>query len=313
MSKKYPLLCLIVLLFISGCTDKPQTQAEKAGWNQAKYDEYSAYYDILRPLPGKVVTQPEYNAISKNMTIDEWNPSQISPNLQAIPRASTPKSEFIPEDNLPMGFTFMGSHDSIFEINGTTMKSQEGVYRYNSINDIYIEVIKTDNPDILLNQYREQIKKQFKEGYDPFKEITINDHKAMQITDYSTVDGKQKPFYSIVWTTKNAMILITSPITELQPIITLATATKNYSNPIITSAENDLAGRLNLSNGQVQPVTQESVDWPDTSLGYPEKGMMYAQVITPGFRIILKAGDKLYEYHSDYKHIVGAREVPNSD
>jgi len=140
---------------------------------------------------------------------------------------NNPKSEFIPEDNLPMGFTFMGSHESTFEIDNVSMKSLEGVYRYNSVNDVYIEVIKTDNPDNLLNQYREQIKKQFKEGYDPFKEITFNDHKATQITDYSTVDGKQKPFYSIVWTAKNSMIMVTSPGTELQPIITLATATKN--------------------------------------------------------------------------------------
>lgn len=37
--------------------------------------------------------------------------------------------------------------------------------------------------------------------------------------------------------------------------------------------------------------------------------MMYAQVITPGFRIILKARDKLYEYHSDYERIAGPEEI----
>ena len=82
-------------------------------------------------------------------------------------------------------------------------------------------------------------------------------------------------------------------------------------SPVVDIAKEDLAGRLNISVEQVQLVKQESVDWPDTSLGYPEKGMVYAQVITPGFRIILKAGDKSYEYHSDYKHVVGPREVTN--
>lgn len=64
MSKKYLFLCLIALIVISGCVDKIQTQiqAGKAGWNQAKYEEYSKYYDEVicihtgynsqcRPLP----------------------------------------------------------------------------------------------------------------------------------------------------------------------------------------------------------------------------------------------------------------------
>jgi len=80
-------------------------------------------------------------------------------------------------------------------------------------------------------------------------------------------------------------------------------------SPIVDIAKKDLAQRLNISVEQIQLVKQEPVDWQDTSLGYPEEGMMYAQVITPGFQIILKAGDKLYEYHSDYKSVVGPKEI----
>lgn len=72
MIQKYLFLCLIVLIVITGCIEIQQTQADKVGWDQIKYEEYSAYYDILRPAPGRVVTQSEYNAISKGMTIDEW-------------------------------------------------------------------------------------------------------------------------------------------------------------------------------------------------------------------------------------------------
>jgi hypothetical protein len=46
-------------------------------------------------------------------------------------------------------------------------------------------------------------------------------------------------------------------------------------------------------------VSAESVEWPDTSLGNPQPGMFYAQVITPGFKIILEAGGAQYEYHTD--------------
>jgi len=80
-------------------------------------------------------------------------------------------------------------------------------------------------------------------------------------------------------------------------------------SPVVDLAKKDLSERLNIPPGDITLVKEEAVDWPDTSLGYPEEGMMYAQVITPGFRIILKAGDKLYEYHSDYKKIVGPKEI----
>ncbi len=89
---------------------------------------------------------------------------------------------------------------------------------------------------------------------------------------------------------------------------TNSTVTPVYP-PVVDKAKNDLAEKLNTTPEQIQLVKQEKVDWPDTSLGYPEKGKMYAQVITPGFRIVLEAGGKLYEYHSDYERVVGPGEV----
>ena len=80
-------------------------------------------------------------------------------------------------------------------------------------------------------------------------------------------------------------------------------------SPVVDLAIKDLSQRLNIQVEEIKLVKEEAVDWPDTSLGYQEKGMDYAQVITPGFRIILKARDKLYEYHSDYKRIAGPKEV----
>ena len=80
-------------------------------------------------------------------------------------------------------------------------------------------------------------------------------------------------------------------------------------SPVVDLAKKDLSERLKIPVENIQLVKEEAVEWPDTSLGYPEKGMMYAQVITPGFKIILKAGDKSYEYHSDYKRVAGPREI----
>lgn len=80
---------------------------------------------------------------------------------------------------------------------------------------------------------------------------------------------------------------------------------------VVGIAREDLAQRLNITNGEVKFIKQEIVNWRDTSLGYPENDKVYAQEITPGFRIILEAMNKTYEYHSDYKRVVGPKEVKN--
>lgn len=80
-------------------------------------------------------------------------------------------------------------------------------------------------------------------------------------------------------------------------------------SPVVNIAREDLAQRLNITDGEVKFIKQDLVNWRDTSLGYPEKDKVYAQEITPGFRIILEAMNKTYEYHSDYKRVVGPKEV----
>ena len=62
-------------------------------------------------------------------------------------------------------------------------------------------------------------------------------------------------------------------------------------------ATDDLAARLGVKATQIDVVEVKEVEWPDTSLGCPQPGMMYAQVITPGYRITLDASDKRYAYH----------------
>jgi len=73
---------------------------------------------------------------------------------------------------------------------------------------------------------------------------------------------------------------------------------------LVMIARQDLAERLNVPLERVKLVKIEPVDWPDTSLGSPEPGKVYAQVITSGYRIILSDGIKQYEYHSDTQNRV---------
>jgi hypothetical protein len=69
-------------------------------------------------------------------------------------------------------------------------------------------------------------------------------------------------------------------------------------------AENELSKNLNLSPDEITIVSIEAVDWSDSSLGCPQDGMMYAQVITPGYLIKLQVRNRVYEYHTDNKDIV---------
>jgi hypothetical protein len=66
----------------------------------------------------------------------------------------------------------------------------------------------------------------------------------------------------------------------------------------VEQAKVDLAGRLGIDPGQVTLASSEEVTWRDGSLGCPQPGMRYIQVITNGSRIVLEAGGKRYEYHS---------------
>ena len=61
----------------------------------------------------------------------------------------------------------------------------------------------------------------------------------------------------------------------------------------------DLADHLGIDVGDVQVISAEQVEWPDSSLGCPKPGHNYLMVITPGFRIILEANGKQVAYHAD--------------
>jgi ketosteroid isomerase-like protein len=49
----------------------------------------------------------------------------------------------------------------------------------------------------------------------------------------------------------------------------------------------------------VTVVNYEPTEWPDTSLGCPKEGEVYAQVITPGYLVILSVDGIEMEYHTD--------------
>lgn len=83
----------------------------------------------------------------------------------------------------------------------------------------------------------------------------------------------------------------TPEATEVEPLA--------GAEQVVQLAQKDLAQRLDLAAEAIQLVSVEAVEWSDTSLGCPQPGMMYAQVITPGFGVVLEAEGERYEYHTD--------------
>jgi len=64
-------------------------------------------------------------------------------------------------------------------------------------------------------------------------------------------------------------------------------------------ARTTLVREQGLAEADVAIVAVEPAEWRDSSLGCPQPGMNYLQVITPGYKITLEAQGKRYEYHSD--------------
>jgi hypothetical protein len=65
----------------------------------------------------------------------------------------------------------------------------------------------------------------------------------------------------------------------------------------IDAALRDAATRLSGAAPNVEHTEQR--EWGDSSLGCPQPGFFYTQVITPGYLIIVAGGGKRLEYHTD--------------
>lgn len=65
----------------------------------------------------------------------------------------------------------------------------------------------------------------------------------------------------------------------------------------VRQARLDLAGRLGIAPDGITLARTEPAEWRDASLGLPRPGKFYAQVITPGYRIVLAAAGAQYAYH----------------
>jgi hypothetical protein len=74
--------------------------------------------------------------------------------------------------------------------------------------------------------------------------------------------------------------------------------TDRASQDLVAQAKSDLAARSGINVDEIELLKFEEVTWRDGSLGCPQPGMGYIQVLIDGHRILLRSGEKVYHYHS---------------
>ena len=75
---------------------------------------------------------------------------------------------------------------------------------------------------------------------------------------------------------------------------------------IEAAARTLLADDLGVGEDELRLESAEALNWSDASLGCPQEGMAYAQVITPGHRLIFELGGRAHAVHTnaDGSHMV---------
>jgi len=70
---------------------------------------------------------------------------------------------------------------------------------------------------------------------------------------------------------------------------------------LVSRAKEHLGRRLVLDIAEIKLKSIEPATWPDAALGCPRPGEAHAQVITPGYRIVLGAAGRDFTYHTDLR------------
>jgi hypothetical protein len=73
---------------------------------------------------------------------------------------------------------------------------------------------------------------------------------------------------------------------------------------LVDKAVTDLVERTGVAEEEIKVESLEEAEFSDTSLGVPEPGKMYAQVITPGYIICLSVEEETYTYHAAGDRVV---------
>ena len=116
-----------------------------------------------------------------------------------------------------------------------------------------------------------------------------------------------------------ATLLGTNPFPEaIDPALTLGQSEANSGEPrVVPSAAGTpvasgltasliaaIAEDLGVPPETVKVISMEPRNWPDSSLGCPQPDMLYAQIVTPGYLVLVDVSGERIEYHTDERGTV---------
>jgi hypothetical protein len=82
------------------------------------------------------------------------------------------------------------------------------------------------------------------------------------------------------------------------------------TEPLVVLAKLDLMQKKDAEPDQIETISVDETEFEDASLGVPEPGQSYAQMIIPGYIIILEYQDELYQYHASSQRVVQVPDQP---
>ena len=78
-----------------------------------------------------------------------------------------------------------------------------------------------------------------------------------------------------------------------------ATPPAGIPEAIVSAVREDLARRSGATPDSIHLASARAVRWNDGSMGCPQPGQSYMQVIVDGFQVILEAQGRSYDYRTN--------------
>lgn len=70
---------------------------------------------------------------------------------------------------------------------------------------------------------------------------------------------------------------------------------------VTAAVREDAAHRTGIDKASLKVESAEAVTWADGSLGCPQPGMSYTMALVPGYRVKVRAGERVLDYHASQR------------
>jgi hypothetical protein len=93
------------------------------------------------------------------------------------------------------------------------------------------------------------------------------------------------------------------PVATGEPELTATPDARDFPDPVLRVRER-AAEDAGVPLDEVAIFEYAEEVWPSTALGCPQPGTYYAQVMTPGYRVVIHVGAEAATYHTDMQSTI---------